>query len=335
MLESWHIKNVFLILLIYFLIIPTASAYYEIKCDFSVSPQKYPELVTIDSFTFSVNLTNIGNKEFPSTPVNVTIFTPRGDILESYYSFNFSLKNLSINESYPYTSPFAYKNETAYAFYEMPIPGTWEIRLTLLKLPSDNATYTYSNLIRTNGECRYYFSVKEFAQYQKEQQDKDIQNATMNLDVELERMNIILVVLAFIAIFLTIIAEEYFRNFILKKLNLITGLGGLILSILLAYVYFSNILVLIGAVVLFFSSIAIMKDWQLITSSKYSILSILYNVYTLILIALSFAINLINVITKNPIFATMGVILLIIYIFAALSFFVKLLRIRRENNSSN
>jgi hypothetical protein len=173
---------------------------YDINCNIDVIPHSYSELVESDSFILNITLTNTGNTSFPSTPftgipyANISIIDPSGKILEDYYNFITPTFSLPINKSFSYIKPFQYKNETFYSFFEMPTPGTWEIKLDIISpKPLDEIVYTNtSGIIRENGECKKYFYVKDLSQYQYEQINNKNQTDSRNLNEAILVLTIIL-----------------------------------------------------------------------------------------------------------------------------------------------
>jgi len=214
----------FLSLIFFSLLLTNSGFAYDINCDIKVIPYRYSELVTTDSFMLNITFQNIGNTSLPSTPftgvpfVNVTIFNPNKEIPEDYYTFNIPL-SLVVNKSFSYEPPFPYKNESAYRLFEMQMPGAWEVRLKIISpLPLNETLYTNSgNVIRTNGECRKYFYVKDFGQYQDEQVSKDYQTKTENLNIAILILSIIL-------------ALDLIRKFAENNKNLVIFIAGVVIA---------------------------------------------------------------------------------------------------------
>jgi len=95
--NKFKISLVFFSLVFFsFILVSSVFAYYELECKIDTKPKKIPELVTTDSFFLNITITNIGNKPFPYSEINVTIFDPNHRVIEDYYSYLYSPKAICL-----------------------------------------------------------------------------------------------------------------------------------------------------------------------------------------------------------------------------------------------
>jgi len=215
------------------LLVKYSFAYYEINCDIDVIPYRYDELITTDSFRLNLTFKSIGNTSFEEFTgiwhpfVNVSILNPNNQILENYYTFNIPILDLATNDSFNYEPPFIYKNKTGFQLFEMQMPGTWTIVLKIIfPKPLNETLYTYTpDIIRTNGECRKYFYVKDIGQYQDEQIRKDEITTNKNYQTKTENLNTAILILSII------LALDLVRKFAEKKKNIIIFISGIVIAI--------------------------------------------------------------------------------------------------------
>lgn len=245
------------------------ASYYDIECKIDVIPQNFKELVTTDIFKLNITLSNIGDKPFPYSDVDVKIFDPNQEIIEDFYSFSYVLNGLGLGENFSYMKEFEHKNETDWhAVYEMTAPGTWEVRITLSPLPTDGTTYTHSEYVtRRSGVCRKHFHVKDKGQYGWEQLQIEIEEKRVQREINRDtrdkitqertmQLNLAILFLTFI----TIIKET--REFSEKNKDSVIGIYGIIVSIYFS-TYTLNLLLLLAPALIFISSFALIfrKDW--------------------------------------------------------------------------
>jgi len=257
---------------------------YELKCDIDVIPLDPIGLVETGDFRPNITFVNIGEKSFPSSAINVTIFNPNQEILESHYTYVFDLPDLNINQSFSYSKPFFYKNLPKwYSAYELTTPGTWEIRINILNLPKDDITYTRSNLVRTNGECRKYFYVKNMDTYEREKLDRIAQERSDELQRRTESLNIAVLFLTFLT------AIKLFADWGVKYKNIVIGIEGIIIAIIFVQTQPDSILVFITSVILFVTSVFALFKNKLIKTTRLKILYfasliviLLFNVFILL-----------------------------------------------------
>lgn len=292
-----YINKIVWRLILLFLILPFPIHAYEINCDIQVIPYNFSELVTTDSFRLNTTITNVGNSTFPPTEVNITVYNPDNIILDDYYSLNFSLPILKPNKSFFYEKPYKYKNETYYTLYEMPMAGTWKVKVEMLSPPLDDLTYTHvENVVRGNGVCLKYFYVKDMGQYHKEKQDialqkqneeflkqiqernEKYQESNDNLQKRIENLTVAMWLLAFISAF------NIFRNIGKEYKNFLVGFVSLFISLYVIVTTYQNkiFLAIVGLVGIIISFL-IMVESEEIREYK--------NLYRLFLIIIFFIVS--------------------------------------------
>lgn len=313
------IKLLFLSIIFILVILSKNVNAYDIVCETQLLPLEYKELVTTDTFRLNITVKNIGEKSFPQTLINVTIYGPDRKIHYDYFSFIYSLKNLSVNESHIFNDTFTYKNESGfYNIYEIHDSGTWEVNLRFLSLPENEVTYTYTKTaMRRNGECRFLFSIKELSKYEIEETQINLTNKIVSLTEDLNRFTLAL-------LFLTFITALYTFYRIGKELKeVILYLSGIFLSLFLIFSYLadSNIINLLIALFLGVVSAALLATDKIKTMKK------LYGSYLLSMFIIASGLLTIfyDMLQKNILFAIVGLSLTIILFIALIVSFTEFL----------
>jgi len=222
--------------------------------------------------------------------------------------------------------PFAYKTGW-FALYEIPTPGTWEIRV-LLSLPLDDITYTHSyGTVRTNGECRKYFYVKDKGQYDCEQLQKERERVRTERETiretrdgitqkRMEELNIAILIISFITIVKPL--WEFSKN----NKDIIMGLSGLIISVYFLQfttLILSTLILLlytVGFGILFFTSLILLIKKQVIKKHKsfyFIILSII------VIMSIFLLIYFTQIFEANYFYATIGFLISLVPILAVIA----------------
>ena len=155
-------KKIFIFFILIFLVLVSTVHSYSLDCEIDPVMYKYEghDYVTTKSFNLTITLTNIGNKTFPVSDLNVTIFNPKQEIVASYHSFNYSLPyELTTgggNKSYSYTPPWE-GDPKSFALFELSIRKGKTFYSSLLL----RSTQTYSSALFMNEHPRLLIECPE------------------------------------------------------------------------------------------------------------------------------------------------------------------------------
>lgn len=308
MFNSKYKQRLLFVLIVFtfiFIIFSKSVNAYELDCQINItSLSNEDKLVTTKSFFPNITFTNIGNNNFPEALVNVTIFNPNHEIIEDYYSFKYSFRNISINQSTSFVKPWInyLTNKSGYTLFELQMPGTWEIDVKLVNLPQDEVTVVNSDYIQRIGECRKYFSVEEISTYQFEK--------TMDtFNKELKDFTVVLVIIAFLSLLVTTypIIKDH-------KETLVAYLG--LFSAMFTYnIFKDNMILVLGQGVILVLSLIFLFQKKWIKNNK-----VLFTIY-IILVLLNSAVLFqlfFEMLKTNMIISVVGLLWSIILMISAL-----------------
>lgn len=235
-------KSKIIFFFIFVLLVSSSSQAYELECNIDPIMYDYDAhtYVTTKSFELNITLSNIGNRSFPPTKVNVTIFNPKHEVTEPYYSFIYTIPYELVvrgeNKSYSYT-PLWRTGSEGISLFELIIPGTWEIRVDLIDHPIDEEVIIHISDTKRVGQCRKYFSVEELGVYEREKASDERSNSIeeevrsltselKNLTISLNNLTIILIVIAILTLIFSIFPK--FSEWINKNRRSILLVEGFI-----------------------------------------------------------------------------------------------------------